>query len=93
MNIDWTLVFTLVTYSAIIICLLISALRDLEQKSSRVTTKDVSISLTCNELADIYMALNIVIKVFGKHDLVSTRNKIAKVLLEKCKVIGSEQQQ
>jgi len=53
----------------------------------------VNVSLACDELADIYMALNTVIEVFGKHDLVSTRNKIAKVLLEKCKVINSEQQQ
>ena len=44
--------------------------------------KSITISLTCDELSDIYMALNIVVSVFGKRDLVEIRNRIAKKLSE-----------
>ena len=47
--------------------------------------RSVAISLTCDELADIYMALSITIEIFGKHDLLEIRDKIAKMLSEKCK--------
>ena len=45
--------------------------------------RSVSVSLSCDELLDIYMALSVMIEVFGKCDLVEIRNKIAEIL-SKC---------
>ena len=50
----------------------------------------IDIRLTCDELCDIYMALNIVVDILGKRDLVEIRDKIVRILSEKCKVKVAE---
>ena len=45
----------------------------------------IPVFLSCTELADIYMALSIIIDVFDKRDLVETRKKIAEVFYERCR--------
>ena len=46
--------------------------------------RSVTISLTCCELADIYIALTIAIDIFGRRDLAETRSRIAEVLYREC---------
>ena len=46
--------------------------------------KVVPVSLSCYELADIFMALTIAVDILGKHDLGETRKKIAEVLRKEC---------
>jgi len=47
--------------------------------------RSVTVSLTCGELADIYMALTVAVDLLGKRDLAETRSKIADILYENCR--------
>ena len=47
----------------------------------------IPVSLSCYELADIYIALTIAVDIFGKHDLTETRRKIAEIFYRECRDI------
>jgi len=49
--------------------------------------KVVQVSLSCYELADIYIALTIAVDIFGKHDLTETRRKVAEIFYRECRDI------